>query len=178
MRSHARHPVNDGQDLIDSTDGASAPDNVVLLAQAFDVAWTQFASAEGPTAETEDNRRRLARQLVGLSRAGEKDIDALARAALTHLPAFAVAMRISRRQESADAPATQQAFDAPGAAFGPDAVNAMREALELCLEDLPLRLPPGIREALLAEIMSDAAQGERDPRKLSGAALAALERRR
>ena len=103
------------------------------LARSFDEALSQFVASEGSAADTAEMRGRLAARLVVLSKLGETDKHQLASSAALYLRAFAGAMRISsssKRAEATDAPTSH-------IALGPDAIDAMAEALERCLDELP-----------------------------------------
>ena len=43
----------------------------LILARAFDVAWQRFIEREGADADTDDNRKRLARRIVALAKSGD-----------------------------------------------------------------------------------------------------------
>jgi hypothetical protein len=166
-----------------TTISSDADDQTKLaLARAFDSAWTQFLEREGPDADTEANRGRLARRIVALAKAGETDEAQLSETALIYLSVLTEAARLgsapSRDERDESGPTPDPILDAPRAqAFGPDALAAMTDALELCLDALPLRLPSDVAGFLTNAIMSRAATGDRDAASLSHHALEALKAR-
>jgi len=103
------------------------------LARSFDAALSQFIASEGSEADTAENRGRLAARLVVLSKLGETDEHQLASNAALYLRAFAGAMRIA----SSAKPAQAEADLTSHIALGPDAIDAMVEALHRCLDELP-----------------------------------------
>lgn len=165
------------------------PDDAQLrLARAFDAAWEPFLTQEGAAADTDENRKRLAGKIVELAKSGVLDEDELGAAGLIHLRVLAETDRISARNRaepaSAPPPETDEIggfvpnWENPaGQAFAPDTVAAMSTALNLCLDQLPLRLPSGALQFLSANILAQASRGERDPEKMHEAALEALRTR-
>ncbi|MCG6206630.1 hypothetical protein LPW26_18430 [Rhodopseudomonas sp. HC1] len=165
---------------IDNTTGVSPPDeHTAALARAFDSAWERFVEVEGSRVDTEDNRKRLAARIVALSRAGETDEDALAQSALIHLCVMEEAARLgSKLKTTADSPVPPPGEVSPTAhAFSPQVVAAMSEALERCIETLPLQAPSSALQFLSDHILEDASRGEHDPERLSQLALEALRTR-
>jgi hypothetical protein len=163
-----------------TTISSDADDQTKLaLARAFDSAWTQFLEREGPDADTEANRGRLARRIVALAKAGETDEAQLSDTALIYLSVLTEAARLGNAPSRNESDPTPDPIpDAPRAqAFGPDALAAMTDALELCLDALPLRLPSDVAGFLTNAIMSRAATGDRDAASLSHHALEALKAR-
>jgi hypothetical protein len=157
----------------------------LILARAFDDAWARFLEREGSAADTEDNRRRLAQRIVALAKdaeqhaIGDLEESQLADTALIYLSVLAEAARLRAQpqHEEPDA-APESANDAQRAqAFGPDALSAMTKALELCLDELPLRLPSDVVSFLSNAIMARAATGDHDAASLARHALEALKAR-
>jgi hypothetical protein len=164
------------------TDSATSPspdDSKAALARAFDSAWDRFTKLEGSNAASDDNRKRLAGRIVEMAKSGQFDEDMLSEAGLIHLCVLAEAARLGKRQTvEPDAPATPDAPDVPGArAFAPETVAAMSTALNLCLDELPLRIPSDALKLLSTSILDEAARGERDPGRLHDHALEALKSR-
>lgn len=163
------------------TAGLSAPDErTAALARAFDSAWERFIEIEGSRADTDDNRKRLAARIVALARAGETDEDTLAQSALIHLCVLEEAARLgSKLKAPAAAPVPPPPSDSQPAphAFAPPVVAAMSEALERCVETLPLQTPSSVLQFLSDRILEDASRGEHDPQRLSELALEALRTR-
>lgn len=151
----------------------------LALARAFDSAWAQFLEREGPNADTETNRGRLARRIVALAKAGETDEAQLSDTALIYLSVLTEAGRLgSAVSRDEPDPTPHPIPNAPRArAFGPDALAAMTDALELCLNALPLRLPSDVTGFLTDAIMARAATGDHDAASLSRHALEALKAR-
>jgi hypothetical protein len=154
------------------------------LARAFDAAWERFTVREGTHAATDDKRKRLAARLVAMAKAGESDEDMLSEAGLIHLCVLAEASRLGQRQrkEAAAQPAASitdmsDAHDVAGKVFAPDAVEAMSAALNLCLDQLPLRIPSDALKLLSTSILEEASRGERDPERLQEHALETLKTR-
>jgi hypothetical protein len=169
-------------DSIDSTPDDDA--EKLRLARAFDAAWERFTLREGTHAATDHNRKRLAASIVALAKAGESDEDMLSEAGLIHLCVLAEASRLGQRQRKE--PAAQLApqlaevpdpRDVSGKVFAPDTVAAMSTALNLCLDELPLRIPSDALKLLSTSILDEAARGERDPERLHDHALDALKTR-
>jgi hypothetical protein len=155
----------------------------LMLARAFDAAWSRFLEREGAAADTDDNRKRLARRLVALAKAGELDEEQLGESGLIYLSVLAEAARLSAQPPQ---PQPEIAFDlvpntprtaVAGQMFGPDALAAMATALDLCLDELPLRIPSDVLSFLTDSIMAKAASGEHDATRLSRHALDALKAR-
>jgi hypothetical protein len=148
------------------------------LARAFDAAWDRFIELEGDNAATDDNRKRLATRIVGLAKSGETDEDRLGEAGLIYLRVLAEAARLGDRMrgEATLAP-VDPVGDRGAQAYQPETVAAMSRALELCLDQLPLRIPSDALESLSASILDSAAHGERDPERLRLHALEMLKAR-
>jgi hypothetical protein len=156
----------------------------LMLARAFDAAWEQFTLREGTNAANDENRKRLAARLVAMAKAGQSDEDMLSEAGLIHLCVLAEASRLGQRQRKAPAaqvPApiadVSDPHDAAGKVFAPDTVEAMSTALNLCLDELPLRIPSDALKLLSTSILDEASRGERDPERLQEHALDALKAR-
>lgn len=146
--------------------------NDEVLARSFDIALKQFVTAEGPEADTPDTRGRLAARLVTLATHGEQTEERLASEAVLYLRAFAAAMRVNSRKPVADKAAS------PSIALGPDAVAAMTQALEACIEELPEGgVSSTVRDILHKAILGAAGDGERDADKLKSFALEKLRKR-
>jgi hypothetical protein len=158
-------------------------DTKLMMARAFDWAWERFIANEGAAAETDDNRKRLALHIVEAAKRGGQNETQLAEGGLIHLSVLAAARRLSAAPPAPPRDANEAGDDATGAssaairAFGPDSVPAMSEALELCLAELPLRIPSDVVPFLTKAILEEASRGEEDPGRLSQAALAALSSR-
>jgi hypothetical protein len=163
-------PFSDANRLDDETKAA--------LARAFDAAWDRFIELEGTAAATDDNRRRLAARIVGLAKSGETDEDRLGEAALIYLRVLAEAGRLGVRirAEAANEPAPHPE-DRGAQAYSPETVAAMSTALDLCLDELPLRIPSDALASLSTSILDGASRGERDPERLRLRALAMLRAR-
>lgn len=141
------------------------------LARSFDIALKQFVTSEGAEADTIDNRGRLAARLVVLSKLGEQDEQQLASNAVLYLRAFASAMRIASGNG-------HQARVRGHVALGPDAIAAISEALEQCLNDLPEGgVSSTARDVLQKALLEAAGRGERDASKLTAFALEKLRHR-
>jgi hypothetical protein len=148
------------------------------LARAFDAAWDRFIEHEGDAAATDDNRRRLAAQIVALAKAGQSEEHLLSEAGLIHLRVLAEAGRLGARNRSEVAGEPDRHPDDHGAkAYTPETVAAMSTALELCLDELPLRIPSDALVSLSSSILDDASRGERDPERLRRHALEMLKAR-
>jgi hypothetical protein len=153
------------------------------LARAFDLAWERFIAIEGAEAATDDNRRRLATQIVELAKSGESDEDLLGEAGLITLRVLSEAARLSSQQAGAHpdgqviAEPLRQAGDGQGPGYAPETVAAMTTALELCLDELPPRIPTETLALLSASILDAAARGEDDPERLRLHALELLKTR-
>jgi hypothetical protein len=148
------------------------------LARAFDAAWERFIELEGDDAATDNNRKRLATRIVGLAKSGETDEDLLGEAGLIYLRVLAEAARLGDRMRGETTLAPADPAGSHGAqAYAPETVAAMSKALELCLDELPLRIPSDALQSLSASILDDAAHGERDPERLRLHALEMLKTR-
>jgi hypothetical protein len=149
------------------------------LARAFDAAWERFTRLEGVHAANDVNRKRLAGRIVDMAKAGYFDEQMLSEAGLIHLCVLAETSRIGGRNRSEpQANRDLEALVVPAAkAFAPETVAAMSEALSLCLDDLPLRIPSAALKVLSTSILDEAARGERDPQRLHDHALEALRTR-
>jgi hypothetical protein len=146
------------------------------LARVFDLVWERFLAIEGDDADSAENRGRLAARIVALARTGESEESELVEAALIHIRVLAAAARLRRR----DSP--EMAFAAhPGAqgghAFTPETIAAMSMALDLCLDELPFRIPSDALKLLSSSILEEASRGERDSGRLRLHALDALKAR-
>jgi hypothetical protein len=150
-----------------------------MLARAFDSAWDSFTRLEGSHAANDDNRKRLAGRIVSMAKSGQFDETMLSEAGLIHLCVLAEASRLGQRQRTGpEARPTPVVQDPPTAkAFAPETVAAMSTALDLCLEELPLRIPSDALKLLSTSILDEAARGERDPERLHDRALEALKTR-
>ncbi len=161
-------------DLADVND-----DLKLTLARAFDFAWQRFIEREGAGADTDANRKRLASRLVALAKSGDFDEDQLGESALIYLCVMAEAVRLGakRERERPNGAATEETASPGSQAFAPDTVAAMSSALDLCLDDLPFRISSDVVAHLTKTILDEATRGERDPQRLSQAALNALKAR-
>jgi len=150
----------------------------LILARAFDVAWQRFIEREGADADTDDNRKRLARRIVALAKSGDFDEERLGESGLIYLSVLAEAARLGAARANEEPDESAVAAQPAGArAFGPDTVTAMSTALDLCLDELPLRIPSDIVAFLTKTILDEATRGERDPTRLRQTALDALKSR-
>jgi hypothetical protein len=148
------------------------------LARAFDIAWERFVELEGAAAATDDNRKRLATRIVGLAKSGESDQHLLGEAGLIYLRVLAEATRLGRRnREEAVVEPAHHPDDHGAKAYTPETVAAMSAALDLCLDELPLRIPSDALTALSSSILDGASRGERDPERLRHHALEMLRTR-
>ena len=159
-------------------------DTKAALARVFDIVWERFLAAEGDDADTAENRGRLAARIVALARSGESDESELIEAALIHIRVLAAAARLGGRDspEKAFTAAVQPGVQgAPGAqgghAFTPETIAAMSTALDLCLDELPFRIPTDALKLLSSSILDEASRGERDSGRLRLHALDALKTR-
>ena len=156
---------------------SSSPDqSTVWMATVFDSVWTRFLEHEGSDADTPENRGLLAARIVVLFKTIGADESEIETAALIFLLALAAARRIS--WASSD-PATPPALIATveGGGFAPETIEAMSEALQLCLDELPLRFPAEAHVLIRTTILNSARAGERDPIRLHEAAMEALRAR-
>ncbi len=153
-------------------------DSKAALARAFDMVWERFLRIEGDEADTAENRRRLATRIVALARSGDIEGHELVEAALIHLRVLAEAARLGgrSRHESPFAAATHPDGQG-GHAFSPETVAAMSRALDLCLDELPFRIPSDALKLLSSSILEEASRGERDAERLRLHALDALKAR-
>lgn len=148
-------------------------DHEEKLARAFDIAMKQFVMSEGKEADTIDNRGRLAARLVVLTKLGEQDEHQLASSAALYLRAFAGAMRVASGSAPRDVAQGRGQI-----ALGPDAIAAVTEALEQCLNDLPEGgVSSAARDVLQKALLEAAGGGERDVSKLTAFALEKLRTR-
>lgn len=149
-------------------------DKVRELALAFGLAWAEFIQIAGAEEDNEDNRKKLAARIVALANSGESDLQKLSDAAVLYMRALIAAQKLSR-------PATNVIgfpFKAKvSASFAPDTVKAMTAALELCLNELPLRVSSEVRDTLTTAILSAASEGETKALELKEAAMRALKTR-
>lgn len=157
----------------------TSDESKAALARAFDNAWQPFIAVEGETADTVENRRRLASRIVTMAKSGQTDEDALGEAGLIYLRVLTAAARLSQQPGKEPPPELAQApwQDEGGHAFTPETVAAMSAALERCLDVLPLRIPSDALKLLSTSILDAASRGERDPEKLHLHALEALKTR-
>jgi hypothetical protein len=146
------------------------------LARAFDIAWDRFIELHGREADTADNRGRLAARIVVLCKLGEHDEERIAEHALLYLRAFEGAMTLSAARKTHARP-IEIAVERAANAFTPETIAAMSKALDLCLEELPLKLPDGVVNDLSAAILKSASAGETDPARLQAEAMQALRTR-
>jgi hypothetical protein len=162
--------------MTDTQIDSNNDDSKAALARAFDSAWERFTKLEGSHAANETNRKRLAGRIVSLAKSGQFDEAMLSEAGLIHLCVLAEASRLAQRQRSE--PTTAATASVPAAkAFAPETVAAMTTALNLCLDELPLRIPSDALKLLSTSILDEAARGERDPERLHDHALDALKTR-
>jgi len=160
-------------DITFESDATSA-----VLARAFDMAWERFLRIEGGEAGTDENRRRLAARIVALARSGENEEHELAEAGLIHLRVLAEAVRLGMRNRHQPAFAAAAHPDGQGGhAFSPETIAAMSTALDLCLDELPFRIPSDALKLLSTSILECASRGERDSDRLRLHALDALKAR-
>jgi hypothetical protein len=137
----------------------------MAMARAFDIAWDRFIQFEGISAATDDNRRRLAAQIVELAKSGVSNEDVLGEAGLIYLRMRAEAARLGGRRHGGDvASALARPADRGTRIHAPKTVAAMSAALELCLAALPLRIPMNAATAL--SIADGASHGRRDSERL------------
>jgi hypothetical protein len=164
---------------VDSSDPDRHNDETkAALARAFDTAWDRFIEIEGTTAATDDNRRRLAAQIVALAKSGESDEHRLGEAGLIFLRVLAEAARIGERKRGAAVIEPAHHPDDYGPqAYSPETVAAMSTALHLCLDELPLRIPSDALTSLSTSILDRASRGERNPERLRRHALDVLRAR-
>ena len=157
---------------------AQSDETNAALARAFDVAWDRFLQIEGAEADTDQNRRRLAARIVALARSGEAEEHELGEAGLIHLRVLAEASRLGGLNRHEAAFAASDLPDGQGAqAFTPETIAAMSIALDLCLDELPFRIPSDALKLLSTSILDAASRGERDPDRLRLHALDALKAR-
>ena len=148
------------------------------MARAFDVAWDRFLQIEGDEADTDENRGRLAARIVALARSGEIGERELGEAGLIHLRVLAAAARIGAGNRHEMAFGTDDRPDRQGGhAFTPETIAAMSTALDLCLDELPFRIPSDALKLLSTSILDAASRGERAPDRLRLHALNALKAR-
>jgi hypothetical protein len=152
-------------------------EQTLILARAFDVAWQRFIERVGADADTDDNRKRLARRIVALAKSGDFDEERLGESGLIYLSVMAEAVRLGATRANEDPDDVAVAQPGGARAFGPDTVTAMSTALDLCLDELPLRIPSDIVAFLTKTILDEATRGERDPARLRQTALDALKSR-
>jgi hypothetical protein len=162
---------------MESKTNPSRPDpSTNAMANAFDEVWGRFVALEGPGADTPDNRGLLAAHIVVLFRTLKADQSQIVTSALTFLLALAAAKRIGR-QNLAPPLAPETALGGASSSFGPETINAMAEAMRLCLDELPLQIPSEGHAVLQTTIMSAARAGERDPLRMQAVAMQALKAR-
>ena len=153
-------------------------DGKAALARAFDMVWERFLAIEGDEADTVENRRRLAARIVAWARSGEIEEHELAEAGLIHLRVLAEAARLGARDNPETAFAAATHPDGQGGhAFSPETIAAMSTALDLCLDELPFRIPSDALKLLSTSILDNASRGERDSDRLRLHALDALKAR-
>lgn len=144
-----------------------------ILATAFDLAINRFHELEGADADDIDTRARLTARLVVLSKNGELDAETLASQAVLYLRTFAVAMRLSRQSGQPTVPSSPQQF-----ALGPDAIQALDQALQQCLDELPQGgVTSSVRSILQRSLLETAGEGERSVEALRSVALNAVRNR-
>jgi hypothetical protein len=161
-----------------STDNGN-DESKAMLARAFDSAWERFTRLEGSHAANDANRKRLAGRIVSMAKSGQFDENVLSEAGLIHLCVLAEASRLGQHKRvEPEQSVTARSIDVPTAkAFAPETVAAMSTALNLCLDELPLRIPSEALKLLSTSILDEAARGERDPERLHDHALEALKAR-
>ena len=148
------------------------------LARAFDIAWERYLRIEGDAADTADNRKVLAARIVALARSGQIDEHELVEAGLIHLRVLTEAARLGERNRRVTAfTAAAHADGQGGHAFTPETIAAMTTALDLCLDELPFRIPSDALKLLSTSILEGASRGERDSDRLRLLALGALKAR-
>lgn len=148
------------------------------LARAFDAAWQRFVELEGVEAATDDNRKRLAARIVALAKSGETDQQSQSETGLIYLRVLAEAARLGSRNRNVTTLGGKTPFGEQGGhSFTPETVAAMTTALNLCLDELPLRIPSDALKLLSTSILDAASRGERDPDRLRRHALDALKTR-
>lgn len=153
-------------------------DTKAALARAFDLVWERFLAIEGDAADTAENRRRLAARIVALARSGDIEEPELVESALIHIRVLAAATHLGRRDSPETAFAAAVHPEAQGGhAFTPETIAAMSTALDLCLDDLPFRIPSDALKLLSSSILEAASRGERDSGRLRLHALDALKAR-
>lgn len=144
------------------------------LAKTFDQTWSEFLRIEGPDDDTDANRKCLAARIVAISRTGEKDLEAISRGALIYMRALKAARAVSgARSNVLGFPSKPIA----ASSFGPEKVEAMAAAMELCLSELPWRISSQVRDTLSAAIMRAAADGKANAIELKEAGMRALKDR-
>jgi hypothetical protein len=114
---------------------------------------------------------------VRLAKAGESDEHVLGEAGLITLRVLAEAVRLGPRNRIEAAIETAAPDDGGPQAYSPETVAAMSAALELCLDELPLRIPSGALTSLSSSILDHASRGEHDPERLRLHALKMLRSR-
>lgn len=152
----------------------------LMLARAFDDAWSRFVGHEGDAADSDVNRAQLAACIVRTAKAGEQDEAVLAESGLIWLRVLAETARIGHQKHNAPDIASDLVPAEPMQdvqAFGPETVSAMSTALDLCLDVLPFGIPSDTSRVLSASILADASRGERDPERMRRHALEALRTR-
>jgi len=153
-------------------------DTKAALARAFDLVWERFLAIEGDEADSAENRRRLAARIVVLARSGDIEEHELVEAALIHIRVLAEAARLGGRDNpEAVFAATVHPGAQGGHAFTPETIAAMSTALDLCLDELPFRIPSDALKLLSSSILEEASRGERDSRRLRLHALGVLKAR-
>jgi hypothetical protein len=89
MRAAASWPVAMLQQIVRLGEvGTFSPDEVRILVAAFDKAWDSVAASRAPASEPEQHgwaRDVLAKAIIQSAKAGERDVGALAAAALLQL---------------------------------------------------------------------------------------------
>ena len=164
--------------MISSDTPPDSDDSKAALARAFDSVWERFLKVEGDEADTAENRSRLAARIVALARSGEIEQHELVDAGLIHLRVLAEAVRLGvRHRQEATFAATVLPEAQGGHAFTPETIAAMSTALNLCLDELPFRIPSDALKLLSSSILDEASRGERDADRLRRHALEALKAR-
>lgn len=155
----------------------SEDNSTIVMANVFDAVWSGYIELEGPGADTADDRGRLAAYIIVLFRTAADDEEEIVNAALTYLRALAAARRIGAQKRPSTTVASSHSHS-PSASFAPETVEAMAQALDLCFEELPLRISSEAQSLLKSSILDAARRGERDPVHMHATAMKALKSRR
>jgi hypothetical protein len=151
------------------TSNTIAAEFELMLARAFDRAWSSFVEAAGPQADTAENRGSLAARLMVLATLGESNELALADTALLFMRALTAAKGLSDQSPKAQAP--------PGPVLDPAGIEVACAAYEACLQELPDGISADARSSLLKSILANAGNGLRDRVRLQSLAMEALRSR-